>query len=59
MVAKESAKWREGRASVRIDVRSFSARGGKMPHTLDDDKGVAAEDDRNVVTPSIQRQGNP
>src|ERR1019366_9893528 len=52
MVVKESAKWRSGRERVRTSGTSPSGRGGKMPHSLSDDEGVAAECDRDVMMPA-------
>ena len=55
MVAKESAKWRAGREGVRVALRLPSGRGGKMPHTLDNDEGVAAQGDGDVMIPPWER----
>jgi hypothetical protein len=51
-VANESAKWRSGRERDRTTATSPSGLGGKMPHALSDDEGVAAEGDRHVVMPA-------
>src|SRR6185295_6149882 len=49
---KESAKCRSGRDAERVVGTLPGGRGGKSPHPLSDDKGVAADDDGNVVVPS-------
>src|SRR5690349_20510933 len=52
MVMSESAKWRSGREGERTRGTLPSGRGGKSPRPLRHQKGVAAQDDRDVMVPA-------
>src|SRR5258708_23556100 len=52
MVANESATCRSGRVLGRARSTVPAGRGGKTPHTLRDDEGVAADRDGNMVMPT-------
>src|ERR1700722_16167513 len=54
IVAKESVKCRSGRDVDRATRTLPSLRGGKVPHALSDDEGVAAEDDREMMVPAAE-----
>ncbi len=55
VVAKESAKWRSGRAVERTGWTNPSRRGGKTPYAFRDDEGVATKDYGDVVVPTRER----
>lgn len=51
MVARESTKWRSGRARERTGMTRPSARGGKSPGTFGHEEGVRAQDGGDMVMP--------